>query len=195
MLPLDVMWENGLSPWGVPLDAFLTVPPFCDRLLSDRDLWRKLREQNFDLALVDLFTNECGLALAHSLGVPSVAYWALPLNGGEAVLSAGVSNPSGSVPAFMSGYSDSLSFSQRAVNLFYSSMNYVVMYVQCFLSDRSIQRHLPGTPSSHQLLANLSGLLENSDFSLDYPREYPPNVVNVGCMQCRDPQPLPQVYI
>lgn len=193
MLPLDVMWENGLSPWGVPLDAFLTVAPFCERLLGDVELRQRLHEQHFDLALVDLFTNECGLALAHALNAPAVAYWALPISGGEAVLSSGVSAPHGAAPAFMTGYSDTMSFVQRAINLFYATMNGLVIRVQCFISDRVIQRHLPGAPSSLQLMANLSGLLENTDFSVDYPKEYPPNVINVGCMQCRDPQPLPQV--
>jgi hypothetical protein len=195
MLPLDIMWDRGLSPWGVPLDTFLTVAPFCDRLLGDAALRSRLRAQRFDAALVDLFTNECGLALAHALNIPSIAYWALPLSGGEAVLSSGMSSPSGSSPSFMSTYSDTMNFWQRCVNYFYGVMNSVVMRVQCFISDRVIQRHLPGTPSSKELMANLSGLLENSDFSLDYPKELPPNVVNVGCMQCRDPQPLSKVRL
>ncbi|XP_059481740.1 UDP-glucuronosyltransferase 2C1-like [Neocloeon triangulifer] len=191
MLPLDVMWRNGLSPWGVPLDAFWTMPPYCDTLLSDKGLRRRLRRSHFDVALVDLFTNECGLALAHSLGLPSVAYWALPMNGGEATFSSGISNPSGAVPSFMTSFTDRMNFVRRGVNLFYATMNYLVMQFQFFLTDRSIQKHLPGAPSSQQLIANLSGLLENTDFSVDYPREYPPNVINVGCMQCREIQPLP----
>ncbi|XP_065341949.1 UDP-glucuronosyltransferase 2B4-like [Cloeon dipterum] len=192
MLPLDVMWRDGLSPWGVPLDAFWTVPAHCDTLLRDVRLRRRLRQVGFHVALVDLLSNECGLALAHALGVPAVAYWALPATGGEATFSAGMSSPSGAVPAFMSTYSDAMNVLQRGVNLFYAAMNQLLMRFQFFLADRSIQRHLPGSPDSQQLLANLSGLLENSDFSVDYPREYPPNVVNVGCMQCREPHLLPQ---
>ncbi|KAF4523516.1 UDP-glycosyltransferase-03 [Ephemera danica] len=192
ILPLDIMWEQGLNPFGVPLDAFRTITPMCDTLLGDLELRKRLQNEKFDVALVDLFTNECGLALAYHLRVPVVAYWALPLSGGEAVFSAGVSQPPGLAPAFMTQLSDRMSFLQRAKNLFFCLMNALVMQVQFAITDRVIQRHLPGTPSSVDLLAGISGLLENSDFALDYSREMPPNIINVGCMQCRPPRPLPQ---
>jgi hypothetical protein len=154
-----------------------------------------LKIKQFDVAVVDLFTNECGLALAYHLNVPAVAYWALPLSGGEAALSSGLSTYPGSSPSFMSQLTDQMNFLQRVKNLFYSVMNYAVMQLQFIITDRAIQRHLPGTPSSASLLANISGVLENSDFTLDYARELPPNIINVGCMQCREPKSLPQVTI
>ena len=43
-------------------------------------LFRWLVEQKFDVALVDLVVNECGLALAYHLGVPVVGYWAFALS-------------------------------------------------------------------------------------------------------------------
>lgn len=39
-----------------------------------------LEMEKFDVALVDLVVNECGLALAYHLGVPVVGYWAFALS-------------------------------------------------------------------------------------------------------------------
>lgn len=39
-----------------------------------------LETEKFDVALVDLVVNECGLALAYHLGVPVVGYWAFALS-------------------------------------------------------------------------------------------------------------------
>ncbi len=43
----------------------LQVRGYCHRLLGDHDLFDMLKEEKFDVALVDLLYNECGLALAH----------------------------------------------------------------------------------------------------------------------------------
>ena len=57
---------------------------FCNDLLGDKKRIEKLRMQKFDVVLVDLIYNECGLALAHELGVPTVGYWAFSFSSGEA---------------------------------------------------------------------------------------------------------------
>ena len=36
----------------------------------------------YDVAIVDLMFNECGLALAHRLGAPAVGYWAFSFSSG-----------------------------------------------------------------------------------------------------------------
>ena len=55
-------------------------------------------------------------------------------------------------------------------------------------------RHMPGTPRSWDLLADLNGALINSNMVVDYPRLLPETFVNVGGMQIREePKPLPKV--
>jgi hypothetical protein len=51
----------------------------CNQILGDDNLHQKLKEEKYDIVLVDLIYNECSLALAHELGVPVVGYWAFPL--------------------------------------------------------------------------------------------------------------------
>ena len=43
-------------------------------------------DEKFDVAVVDLMFNECGLALTHELGVPSVGYWAFSFAAGVQVI-------------------------------------------------------------------------------------------------------------
>ena len=60
------------------------------------------------------------------------------------------------------------------------------------LSDSLLAVNLPSSPSSRQLLANISGVMINTDFILDYPRPQPPTFINVGGIQIKpSPGELP----
>jgi hypothetical protein len=48
----------------------------CHALLGNEDLMAELASTHFDAAIVDFVYNECGLALAQHLGVPTVGFWA-----------------------------------------------------------------------------------------------------------------------
>ena len=51
---------------------------------------------------------------------------------------------------------------------------------------------MPQSPKSAELLSNLSGVMINTDFILDYPRAQPPNFINVGGLQIKaDPGTIP----
>ena len=52
-------------------------------LLSDQHLFEMLRARQFDVALVDIISNECGLALAAALKLPVVGFWGFSFVGGE----------------------------------------------------------------------------------------------------------------
>ena len=41
----------------------------------------------------------------------------------------------------------------------------------------------PASPSSSTMVANLSGMLINTDMVLDYPRPQPPTFLNIGGIQ------------
>ena len=67
-MPMNLMWQRGLSFTALPLDGFKALSAHCHHLLSDVALNTRLRNSTFHLAVVDLIYNECGLALAHNLG-------------------------------------------------------------------------------------------------------------------------------
>ena len=52
----------------------ILLPKYCETIL-DEDLVTELEEDHFDLAIIDLMFNECGLALAHRLNLPVVGYF------------------------------------------------------------------------------------------------------------------------
>ena len=75
---MRVFWNLGLKPWAV-------VDAYCDTVLGDKALLARLRETKFDVAIVDMIYNECGLALAHHLdaALPTVGFWAFSFISGE----------------------------------------------------------------------------------------------------------------
>ena len=73
-----MFWNLGLKPWAV-------VDAYCDTVLGDKALLARLRETKFDVSVVDMIYNECGLALAHNLdaALPTVGFWAFSFISGE----------------------------------------------------------------------------------------------------------------
>ena len=73
-----MFWNLGLKPWAV-------VDAYCDTVLGDKALLARLRETKFDVSIVDMIYNECGLALAHHLdaALPTVGFWAFSFISGE----------------------------------------------------------------------------------------------------------------
>ena len=63
----DIVWTTNQM---ISADKIL-ITKFCDILHSD-DTISQLRDNDYDLAIVDLMYNECGLALAHHLNLPAV---------------------------------------------------------------------------------------------------------------------------
>ena len=58
---------------------------FCSQLLKP-SLIEELLGKKFDVAIIDLVYNECGLALANHLEIPSVGYWAFSFSSVNQVL-------------------------------------------------------------------------------------------------------------
>ena len=74
------------------------------------------REEEFDFAIIDLMFNECGLALAHHLGLPVVGYWAFSFASGVQEFTAMEALPS-FVPSMMSTVGAKMSFLERVWNM------------------------------------------------------------------------------
>ncbi len=75
VFPGELFWKHGTATFKLfyylGLKPYYMFHGFCDRLLGDQQLIDDLRDQEFNVAFVDLLYNECGLALAHHLGLPS----------------------------------------------------------------------------------------------------------------------------
>ena len=116
----------------------------CNHLLGNQGLLEELKEEKFDLAIVDLLYNECSLALAsHYLQIPVVGYWAFSFVNGEADYTT-VSTPPSYIPTFMTGFTDEMSFYQRLINFSGKLFSFALMFFHSFIMDSTIQAHFPG---------------------------------------------------
>ena len=201
-MPVDFLWQEGSAlsailtlmaskssnnPWSV-------VQEYCHQILSNTTLHNELLEEKFNVAIVDLVYNECGLAIIDQvLKVPKTAYWAFSFSGGEAEYTT-VATPPSHVPAFMTAVTDEMTFSERmwntAVKFFFARP---FMFIHTTIVDFVIGQYFPDCPRSTFLLADLNGAMINTNFVLDYPRLQPTSFINVGGMQiAQTPRPLPE---
>ncbi|XP_076050398.1 UDP-glucuronosyltransferase 2A3-like [Oratosquilla oratoria] len=191
--PLTEFWNVGLSPSiaRLPMEGLTSLLAFCKTLFAQEDLLQEIREAGFDVALVDLATNECSLAITDAYGIPSIGYWAFSFAGGEADYTT-VFNPPSAVPTLISGNTDNMNFFQRLKNLGFVTLSTAILRVAFYAMTPYIRAFNPESPSVPQLLSNLSGILINTNYALDYPRPLPPTYINIGGMHLREPKPLPQ---
>lgn len=57
-----------------------------------------------------------------------------------------------------------------------------------------VRKHLGDEiPPVYELSKNVSFILQNSHFSVSYPRAFMPNVAEIACIHCKPAQPLPNV--
>jgi len=194
-LPLEVIWSQGTNLmwtiWQMVVGDKILMEEFCGQVLKP-SLVEELLDEKFDVAIIDLMFNECGLALANQLELPSVGYWAFSFASGVQEFTT-MGAPPSFVPTMMSRMGQKMNFIDRSVNLVFKLMSHLYMSYHGSVIDAILKDQLPTSPSSSELLSNLSGLLINTDYILDYARPQPPSFINVGGIQIKsDPGSIPQ---
>jgi hypothetical protein len=111
-----------------------------------------------------------------------VKYLHLNLSTGEPGSTSAELMPS-HMPTLMSGFTDRMTFIERAKNLAVHSFFKVFFMNHYRLFDGFIQKYLPNSPGSTELLGNLSGCLINANFAIDYPRLLPTSFFNIAGFQ------------
>lgn len=134
----------------------------------------------------------CSLALTHHLGLPTVGFWGMQFASGEATLTT-ASLPPSYAPNLMSKLTDRMTLLQRTYNFVLYLVNQGMVRVNSLMISIAIQRHIPDTPSPTTLLAELNGMLINSDHIMDYPQLLPPTFIRVGGLHIRDLKQIPEV--
>lgn len=191
-----MVWDSGLRVQSVVeagVEAFPLLGSQCETLLANKPLFNLLKREEFDIAIIDLIFNECGLALLHQLKIPSIGYWALPFSSGEADYTTAFL-PASHVPAFLSKLGDEMNFFERTLNVLIKLGSHACVLLHCYIVDRVVQKYYPRTPHPTYLLTNINGMLINTDYAIDYPRLLPPSFINVGGLQIRTPKPLSKVF-
>ena len=59
--------------------------------------------------------------------------------------------------------------------------------------NRPIQESFQDVPSPSELVANMSGVLINSNHAVDYPKLLPPTYIEIAGIHLKPPKPLSEV--
>uniref|UniRef100_A0A8C3DAR3 UDP-glucuronosyltransferase n=1 Tax=Corvus moneduloides TaxID=1196302 RepID=A0A8C3DAR3_CORMO len=161
----------------------------CDMIVGNRNLMRALKQEKFDLLLVD--PNEmCGFVIAHLLGVKyavfSTGLWYPAEVGAPAPLSY--------VPEFNSLLTDHMNLFERIKNtVVYLISRFGVSFLVLPKYERIMQKHkvLPER-SMYDLVHGSSLWMLCTDVALEFPRPTLPNVVYVGGILTKPASPLPE---
>jgi hypothetical protein len=80
----------------------------------------------------------------------------------------------------MTGFTDHMTFMERAHNSALKIAQKIFFLYSNTLLDGFIQKHLPTSPGSTELLGDLSGCLILANSVIDYPILKPESFVNIG---------------
>ncbi|XP_035876105.1 UDP-glucuronosyltransferase 3A1-like [Phyllostomus discolor] len=164
---------------------------WCSHLLRSTDTMGLLKNESFDLVVVD-GADGGALLIAERLGRPWVAV--LPVTFGG--LSFGLPEPVSYVPVFYSPLTDRMGFWGRVGN---SLMVLFATWVEWSISaqfDDLISEHFPEDPKPDLLHVRQKAELwfVNSDFAFDFARPLLPNTVYIGGITDRPVKPIPPEF-
>ncbi len=169
----------------------------CEALFTSIEFldWLKTNPK-VDLLFADNCLPDCGIGLAHKLGAKyiqfdSVAPWPNEYD------SLGFLPESSSIPELeIKSPPVPMSFSARLLNTLMSLRYRFWHYLYSIRIHKLIQESLniPKMPFIGDLVRNVSLIFHTGDVFTDYARSFPPNVVNIAGIHCKEStQDLPEV--
>ena len=136
----------------------------------------------------------CGLIIAKYFSLPSVVFGKVIFchsleEGSQCPLAASY------VPRMLSGFSDSMTFSERVWNYISLLQEHLLCRNLIKTALESASEILQMTVTAYDLFSHTSIWLLRTDFVLDYPKPVMPNMVFVGGINCHPGtgKPLSQV--
>ena len=162
----------------------------CSHLLRSTDIMGPLKNESFDLVVVD-GTDGGAFLFAEKLGRPWVAM--LPVTFG--VLSFGLPEPVSYVPAFYSPLTDRMDFWGRVKNSLMFFMSTWKEWSMDAQFDDLIREQFPEDPKPELLHLRQKAELwfVNSDFAFEFARPLLPNTVYIGGLTDKPVEPIPPV--
>jgi hypothetical protein len=164
----------------------------CEYFMQDTDFLEKLAGVKFDIAIADgVRLNRCSYILPAFLDVPYVTM----SSGFDSWLMKVPSLPS-FVPVSSMWTSDKMNFRQRLENL-YKHLKYPFPSYPAARNYSLIRKYLASSRRHSDVitwedLAKKSLLFFSTrDHILEWPRPLMPNVVQIACITCHPPKPLP----
>ena len=166
----------------------------CNTVYENPD-FQKTINQKYDLVIMNAFVNTCFDGVLHKIGAPHIL---ISTMAAPSFITRFTGNhlPSSFVPNPFFSESDRMNFRQRLFNWFVDIF-FPVLFENYYMPKLEVlyRNHLgQETPGIHEIhRENLSLILMNSHFSMNYPRPNFPDNIEVGGMHCRPAEPLPAV--
>ncbi|VEN49048.1 unnamed protein product [Callosobruchus maculatus] len=168
----------------------------CEAGMESKEFQQFMQQHNrhrFDLMIMEMFSTDCFLGLADIFNVPVVGLSSctlMPWNSDR------FANPidTGYIPNNLLALSDRMSFLERVENTVVTTLHrFYYNYVRSS-NDRSIAEKYLGEKGSNldNAIKRSSLMLVNTHFSLNLPRPFVPNVVEVGGVHIGESKPLPE---
>ena len=155
--------------------------PIYDIFLNSTQVQNFLKsDSHFDVIIQFYPGSESLLGFSHFYNAPVIGF--LPI-GGLPTLNrlTGNSWPTSYVPLAMTTFTDNMSFFERVANTMYD-LGVSVLYNLFHLpyQKKLLKKYFPEAPSLEELEENIDLMLVNSHVSLESPRPYLPNIVQIG---------------
>ncbi|XP_037654895.1 UDP-glucuronosyltransferase 3A2-like [Choloepus didactylus] len=163
----------------------------CNVFLRRKDIIDSLKNENFDLVIVETF-DYCPLLVAEKLGKPFVSIFPNAFG----VVDFGLPQPISYVPVFDSLLTDRMDFWGRVKNfLMFFDFSMKQRQIQAQYDD-AIREHFPegSRPVLSHLLLKVELWFVNSDFALEFARPLLPNTVYIGGLTAKATKPVPQDF-
>lgn len=187
------------SPWHAIVNLY-SFYGFVDARLIESEGMRQLLDYppdfQFDLVIHDFTQAQVLLGFVDRFDYPplvSVSPLGMPAH--TYAVTNGAINWASAVPHMTTNYGSRMSFIERGKNAGYFAFDWFYRtFVFMVNENRKARRFFGGNMPSLQMIEKRTELvLVNVDFSLEYARPLPPNVVAVGGLQVKRPEPVDKV--
>ncbi|XP_070507743.1 UDP-glucosyltransferase 2 [Chironomus tepperi] len=188
----DLLGRRMKNLQPIPLfDIFRYPVEACDAMLNDHET-KDLLNSTFDLMIIDGAYPECALGLQYVYNIPfmylnTVGFYT------SSISRSGSPAPYSITPNFALAFTDNMSFIQRVANSVIHTFLDFAHAIVINVLHAGLRKNLDDEiPHPYDISKNVSFILQNSHFTVSYPRAFMPNVAEVACIHCRPAQPLPK---
>jgi glucuronosyltransferase len=185
--------HNALLPIALIDNSLKT----CEMVFKHPNVQTLLKsEEKFDLIITEIFVSDCFLGFVHKFQAPYISVMSsVPLPWSTA--RTGTPDSPAYVPNYFSQFTDKMSFWERLQNTAHTELlKWLHFYCSELPTHRIATKYFGNDlPALSEIARNVSLVLVNSHFSMNYPRPTVPAVLEVGGLHIQSPSKLPQVRV
>uniref|UniRef100_A0A914PUN9 glucuronosyltransferase n=1 Tax=Panagrolaimus davidi TaxID=227884 RepID=A0A914PUN9_9BILA len=191
----DRMWEEqSMTKMISMMSTFHKLgETFCDEVMNDNENLKKLKAENFDLGMTELF-NACGLGIFHKIGLKK---YITTMGGALSPSSAsllGIKMHPSYIPGMMSSSTDQMTFFERVksfVGYFVENAFLANMFTKG--SEIAIRKQFPNFDIA-DAVADSAFYFVNSDEHIDYAQPITHKIIYMAGLGKIQAKPLEKEY-